>query len=94
MLVISDINYIFTVILKKLAITEKQLTKDHFQQPLTSFMTCRTAGVSGVYSSFPINRGFIPRHTMRDRGLDSRPRIKLLQNGAAWKKKTKKQKHD
>lgn len=52
----------------------------------TSFMTSWTAGVSGVYSSFPINRGFIPRHTMRDRGLDSRPWIKLLQNGAALRK--------
>lgn len=52
----------------------------------TSFITCRTAGVSGVYNSLPIKSGFIPRHTMRDRGLDSRPRIKLLQNGAAEKK--------
>lgn len=49
----------------------------------TSFMTCRTAGVSGAYSNFPKNSGLIPRHTTRDKGLDSRPWIKLLQNGAA-----------
>lgn len=59
---------------------------DSLRFDCTSFMTCRTAGLSGVYNSFPINSGFIPRHTMRDRGLDSRPWIKLLQNGAAWRK--------
>lgn len=48
----------------------------------TSFITLRTAEVSGVYNNFPINSGFIPRHIMRERGLDSRPWIKLLQNGA------------
>lgn len=55
----------------------------------TSFITCRTAGVSGVYNSLPIKSGSIPRHTMRDSGLDSRPRIKLLQNGAAERKEKK-----
>lgn len=48
----------------------------------TSFITLRTAEVSGVYNNFPINSGFIPRQIMRDMGLDSRPWIKLLQNGA------------
>lgn len=45
-------------------------------------MTSRIAGVSGVYSSFPMKRGLIPRHTMRERGFDSKFWMTLLQKGA------------
>lgn len=51
-------------------------------------MIVRVTGVSGVYSSFPMNSGLIPRHTIRERGFDSRLRIKFSQNGAISKSQT------
>lgn len=73
-------------ILQQIDLWSQQLMRNAVVFYSTSVITCRTAGVSGVYNSFPTKSGFIPRHTMRDIGLDSRPRIKLLQNGAAEKK--------
>lgn len=49
---------------------------------LTLFNILRTAGESGVYRIFPINRGLTEFHTIFVTGLDSRVCIRALQKGA------------